>query len=189
MVNRNHIRRVLKEEVNLDLLHNYFLKKWESQVSSGQTPKIGYEDTRRKGLSRFLDSIDEWYRDFVGGHKKAYELFLDEIKGLYITSEDISKSGVKVYDDDTFEVEIYKIYSTYDDYFSGEDTFQYSFRIIDGTFNTMYGIQSLDDIVDGDRDTFWDVMDYITQLVDEYLKYLQYEFGVDYMYFEGEYRF
>jgi len=53
----------------------------------------------------------------------------------------------------------------------------------------MYGIQSLDDIVDGDRDTFWDVMDYITQLVDEYLKYLQYEFGVDYMYFEGEYRF
>jgi len=189
MVNRNHIRRVLKEEVNLDLLHNYFLKKWKSQVSSGQTPKIGYEDTRRKGLSRFLDSIDEWYRDFVGGHKKAYELFLDEIKDLVITSEDISKSGIKVYDNDVFEVEIYKIYSTYDDYFSGEDTFQYSFRIIDGTFDTQHGIQSLDDIVDGDRDTFWDVMDYISQLVDSYLKYLQYEFGVDYMYFEGEYTF
>lgn len=189
MVNRNHIRKVLKEETNLDLLHKYFLKKWESQVSSGQTPKIGYEDTRRKGLSTFLDSIDEWYRDFVGGHEKAYELFLDGIKDLYITSEDISKSGIKVYDNDVFEVKIHKIYSDYVGYMNGEDTFSYSFIILDGTFETIDGDQTLDEVIDGSREIFLDVMDYISELVDEYLKKLQYEFGVDYMYFEGEYSF
>ena len=189
MVNRNHIRKVLKEETNLDLLHKYFLKKWESQVSSGQTPKIGYEDTRRKGLSTFLDSIDEWYRDFVGGHEKAYELFLDGIKDLYITSEDISKSGIKVYDNDVFEVKIHKIYSDYGGYMNGEDTFIYSFIILDGTIDTINGTKTLDEVLDGPREIFWDVMDYVSQLVDRYLKYLQYEFGVDYMYFEGEYTF
>ena len=81
---RSIIKKILNEDVKLDRLHTYFLKKWESQVKSGQKPKIDYIDTIRKGLGDFIIQIDDWYFDFVGGEENAYKLFIEELKDLVI---------------------------------------------------------------------------------------------------------
>lgn len=184
---RSIIKKILNEDVKLDRLHTYFLKKWESQVKSGQKPKIDYLDTIRKGLGDFIIQIDNWYFDFVGGEENAYKLFIEELKDLVISSDDISNSNVDIHIGDTFEVQINKIYSNYSDYrFRDEDNFSYGFYILSANIETHLGMLNLEQFDELDMTSYWEIIEYITDLVNQYLKYLQYDFGVNYMYFDGE---
>jgi len=189
---RSIIKKILNEDVKLDRLHTYFLKKWESQVKSGQKPKIDYIDTIRKGLGDFIIQIDDWYFDFVGGEENAYKLFIEELKDLVISSDDISNSNLEplIYPDihigDTFEVQINKIYSDYSDYRFGDDICSYRFYILSANIDTHLGMLNLEQFDELDMTSYWEIIEYITDLVNQYLKYLQYDFGVNYMYFDGE---
>lgn len=184
---RSIIKKILNEDVKLDRLHTYFLKKWESQVKSGQKPKIDYLDAIRKGLGDFIIQIDNWYFDFVGGEENAYKLFIEELKDLVISSDDISNSNVDIHIGDTFEVQINKIYSDYSDYrFGDEDNFSYGFYILSANIETHLGMLNLEQFDELDMTSYWEIIEYITDLVNQYLKYLQYDFGVNYMYFESE---
>jgi len=188
---RSIIKKILNEDVKLDRLHTYFLKKWESQVKSGQKPKIDYIDTIRKGLGDFIIQIDDWYFDFVGGEENAYKLFIEELKDLVISSDDISNSnlgfvGSDIHIGDTFEVQIIKIYSDYSDYRFGDDICSYRFYILSANIDTHLGMLNLEQFDELDMTSYWEIIEYITDLVNQYLKYLQYDFGVNYMYFDGE---
>ena len=47
----------------------------------------------------------------------------------------------------------------------------------------MLNLEQFDEL---DMTSYWEIIEYITDLVNQYLKYLQYDFGVNYMYFESE---
>jgi len=102
------IKKILTEETNnVSNLKKYFINIWEKQVSSGKPPRIpDIVDLIRKRLDIYVDDINSWYLEFVGGEdnaKKMLEIYLDNIT---VTQDDFNKVGQRIGPNDRFEIKI-----------------------------------------------------------------------------------
>jgi hypothetical protein len=173
------IRNILREDSHLEVLKKYFFNIWENQVNSGEIPKIGYVDVYRKKLSKYIDQIDKWYFDFVGGEDEAFKLFDQYMTNLKITDKDLRNSNQPINPNDYFEVMITRIY---DEKYERDGELEFGFYIIGGTFDTSDGQLTYEELMDEHYDDIiLDVENWLRGELEGYVHTIQLDFGLDYL--------
>lgn len=164
---KNIIKKILSEETGNKVIKNYVTKMWKKQQDSGEIPRINYLELRKRNLYKNIDQIKEWYFDFVGGEEEAFKLFKKYTEGRIISDVDLRKSGVDVIEEDTYKIEIYKIFNKS---FEPGDELEFTFDIVSGQFLTSEGILTLEELMDERYDDIWlDVTDHLRSEIEFYI--------------------
>ena len=173
------IKTILREDSKMDTLKKYFFNLWERQVNSGEIPRIGYVDLYRKKLSKYIDQIDKWYYEFVGGKDKAFELFDQYITNLKVTDKDLRNSDQNIYLNDHFEVMITR---SFEKFYMEDGELEFGFYIIDGTFDTSDGQLTYEELMDDHYDDIYlDVVNWLRGEIEGYVHTIQLDFGLNYL--------
>jgi len=178
------IRKILKENQNIQVLKNYIVKNLQRQVDSGLTPKLDFKDMERKKLSDYFDEIIQVYFDFVGGEEEAFKLFKNVIDGKIITEEDIKSIGIRVHPDDKYRVKITSIYNP--DYrgkriVGSNKILEFGFALLDGQFMTDQGILSLEELYGEEYDAIWnDITPDLKWEIEDYVLIQAKNFGLEF---------
>jgi hypothetical protein len=177
------IRQILKEEKDVKVLKNFIFKIFQSQVRSGLTPHIPYEDLRRKKITQYIELIDKWYFEFLENHygvndgfEKAKTLFTDAVK--IVTEEDLKKMDINV-GEDKFEVSVpWLVFSDRD---LTQINVRFGFEIIDCYLETEVGMKTYEEMLSNNfSDYLWnDVTDFLRNQIGEYIQKKGYDFGLN----------
>jgi len=178
------IRNILREDSKLEILKKYFFTIWNDQVNSGEIPKIGYVDVYRKKLSKYIEEIDKWYFEFVGGQEEAFKLFDQYMTNLKVTDKDLRDANQMINPNDHFEVVITRIFDeSYND--SGE--LEFGFTVIDATFLTDEGQLTWDELMHERYDSiYFDVENWLRGEIEGYVSTISLDFGLNYLYFRTQ---
>jgi hypothetical protein len=173
------IRTILREDSKMDTLKKYFFNIWEQQVNSGEIPRIGYIDLYRKKLSKYIDQIDKWYHEFVGGKDEAFELFNQYITKLKVTDKDLRNSDQTINSNDQFEVMITR---SFEKFYIEDGELEFGFYIIDGTFLTDEGQLTWSELMDDKYESiYFDVENWLRGEIEGYVHTIQLDFGLNYL--------
>ena len=180
---KNLIKKILKEEEGNKVVKNYVTKMFKKQVDSGLTPRIPYEDLRKKKLTQHIELIDKWYFEFLENHygvssgfEKAKTLYEEAVKT--VTEKDLKSVGIDT-DQDRFEVSI--PWLDFLEIDGVQMDVNFGFKIIDCYLETGDGMKTYEEMLSNDfSDYEWtEVTDFLRSGVEEYVQIKGYDFGLN----------
>ena len=180
---KNLIKKILKEEEGNKVVKNYVTKMFKKQVDSGLTPRIPYEDLRKKKLTQHIELIDKWYFEFLENHygvssgfEKAKTLYEEAVKT--VTEKDLKSFGIDT-GQDRFEVSI--PWLDFLEIDSVQMDVNFGFKIIDCYLETGDGMKTYEEMLSNDfSDYEWtEVTDFLRSGVEEYVQIKGYDFGLN----------
>jgi hypothetical protein len=183
MVMKNLIKKILKEEEGNKVVKNYVTKMFKKQVDSGLTPRIPYEDLRKKKLTQHIELIDKWYFEFLENHygvssgfEKAKTLYEEAVKT--VTEKDLKSVGIDT-DQDRFEVSI--PWLDFLEIDGVQMDVNFGFKIIDCYLETGDGMKTYEEMLSNDfSDYEWtNITDFLRSGVEEYVQIKGYDFGLN----------
>jgi hypothetical protein len=181
------VRAILRENSHLETLKKYFWGTWANQVKSGEIPRLNYIDLQRKKLSKYIEQIDQWYREFVGGEDEAFKLFDSYMTNLTVTDDDLRKVGQNLNPNDKFEVVITRIFNDSYDKNNTKSELEFGFVVKDASLLTDEGILTWDELSDERYDNLWhDIENWLRGELEGYVHTLQLDFGLDYLYINSQ---
>jgi hypothetical protein len=183
MVMKNLIKKILKEEEGNKVVKNYVTKMFKKQVDSGLTPRIPYEDLRKKKLTQHIELIDKWYFEFLENHygvsdgrEKAKTLFHNSVET--IDEEDLKSVGIGT-GQDRFEVSIpWLEFSEWD---FTQTNVEFGFKINDCYLETEIGMKTYEEMLSNDFSDYWwvEITDYLRGEIENYIQIKGYDFGLN----------
>ena len=181
------IKKILTEETNnVSNLKKYFTNIWEKQVSSGKTPRIPYLFTLiRQRLDTYLNEINSWYLEFVGGEENAKKMLEDFLDNITVTEDDFNKIDQRVGPNDKFKIKITGVweFTTH----KNQPEIQFGFYIIDGTFETSDGQLTYEELMDERYDDIYlDVENWLRGELEGYVHTIGLTFGLDFIYVDSQ---
>lgn len=181
------IKKILTEETNnLSTLKKYFINMWEKQVSSGKNPRIPNLTTLiRQRLDTYVNEINSWYLEFVGGGENAKKMLEDFLDNITVTEDDFNKVDQHIGPNDKFKIKITGVqeFTTY----KNQPEIQFGFYIIDGIFETSDGQLTLEELYEDRYDDIWiDVTDWLRGELEGYVHSIGLTFGFDFTYVDSQ---
>ena len=180
------VRTILRENSQLETLKKYFWGIWTNQVNLGKSPRIGYTDIRRKKLSKYIEQIDQWYHEFVGGSDESFKLFDRYMTNLTVTDVDMRKADQSINPEDKFEILITRIFNeSYDE--KNINQLEFGFMIKDATLLTDEGILTWDELWDQKYNNIRDdIENWLRGELEGYVHTIQLDFGLDFLYVDSQ---
>lgn len=181
------IKKILTEETNnVSNLKKYFINIWEKQVSSGKPPRIpDIVDLIRKRLDIYVDDINSWYLEFVGGEDNAKKMLESYLDNITVTQDDFNKVGQRIGPNDRFEIKITGVINWNDS--MEESEIQFGFYIIDGNFETSDGQLTYEELMDEHYDDIYhDVTNWLRGELEGYVHTISLTFGLNFNFAESQ---
>lgn len=169
------IRKILKEETN-NPLKRYWFNKWTKEEESGNIPKFDIKLIQKLGLSSKVETIEEYYVEYMGGQDRLRNIVTKYLQDNTFTTNEIENMGINVggYDFE-FKIEefhINKNHKVFIDVVIIKGTVE--LIMVDGSIHDLKDLSALDDT------SVWEITSEVRDIIEDFVNILLSSFSINF---------